>query len=116
MLVPIHRFHLLPWRATGKHMPRHRDLGSRTRERGTQGVPPRLPNALLPLWPAVSGRGNDPGFRGRQIFRSPLPCKALELGGSVQAQLVLDLFAVRLDGFAAKMELLSNFPRTIRGA
>ena len=37
----------------GKHMPRHRNVGSRTREVGTPRGIAQIANALLPLWSAV---------------------------------------------------------------
>jgi hypothetical protein len=50
------------------------------------------------------------------MFRSPLSGKPLELGCGVQAELVLNFFAMRLDCLAAKMKLLGNFSRAICGA
>src|SRR5262245_28111543 len=52
----------------------------------TRGVDSRYQNRLFADFrPSVFGRRHNPGLRRRQIFRSPLTCKALELSGSVQA-------------------------------
>src|SRR6476620_4786389 len=42
--------------------------------------------------------------------------KTLKLGCSIQAELMLNLFAVGLDCFPAKVELLGNFPRAVCSA
>jgi hypothetical protein len=51
-----------------------------------RGVDSRYQSRLpADFCPAVFGQRHNPGFRRRQIFRSPLTCKPLEFGGSVQA-------------------------------
>ena len=93
--------------------PRDFDLGQRF-EAPYRTV--RLFNGTVARDALTLGSGLRPGFGRRHVFSGPFPSKLLEFSRAIQAQLVLNFFAVRLDGLTAQVKLFRDLPRAVRSA
>src|SRR6266699_1627371 len=88
-LLPLQRFHLLPWKVDGKTHATPQRCGSKTREPGTQDVQPRSQMRCYPFGRPLCDEATTQGSEGDKF--SAAHCRAKRLSSAAVYKLSLCL-------------------------